>query len=930
MLSSFRILIVEDHPAHAERVVEQLRHAGFTPAWIRVDCENEFLEHLDPTLDLIFMNCAARAFATSRAIDLLHERGLDIPIIIVTDPANEPAALACLDLGAADYLLADRLARLEVIVRRALHQHYRPLQATQAGHVLGEQDVLHRAMLRSLTAHLAVLDQIGTVVAVNKPWDATPEDNMPTFARLTLGCNYLTICRAVSGAYAATARQIIAGIEAVLTDPQKRFAVEYLSHKAGEDQWFVLDITPLNGERRGVMIAHKEITKRKQIEQALSESEERFRLIAENTSELISLVDQEGQYLYVSPSFRSMLGYDPAELIGAPAFALVHPDDLAILQKEWAHFVSEGTGHVTVRYRQSDGIWRWIEASGNAVQKRDRFYMVGVGRDITKRKQAEEALAAERALLERRIKERTADLSAANAELARAARLKDEFLANMSHELRTPLNAILGLSEALQEAIYGELSERQAKTMQSIVDSGHHLLSLINDILDLSKIEAGKLILDIDNILLTDVCHSSLQFIRHAAHKKGITVSVSFDEAVTTLQADARRLKQILVNLLSNAVKFTPEGGVVGLQVAGDPNQHVVDLTIWDTGIGIPPNDLARLFQPFVQLDSRLSRQYEGTGLGLVLVARMAEMHGGSVTVTSVVGQGSRFKVRLPWSGPTDADGTAPLDSSGAKAHYAFRRALIIDDSPTTAALVAHYLDEMGMQAVIHAHGSGVIARTIEVEPDLIILDILLPDASGWEILTQLKAEPKTQHIPVLIASVTDDQAQAELLGAYACLVKPFTRQDIHDVLQHLGSQPAADTKIAPPRPAAKPRHGAAPLVLLAEDNELNIVTLCDYLRAKGFEVVVARNGAEVISRAHEIRPNVILMDIQMPGMDGLTATRHIRSDPELAAIPVIALTALVMPGDRERCLEAGVTAYLSKPVYLSELYTTIQKHLAV
>jgi signal transduction histidine kinase/CheY-like chemotaxis protein len=420
-----------------------------------------------------------------------------------------------------------------------------------------------------------------------------------------------------------------------------------------------------------------------------------------------------------------------------------------------------------------------------------------IQQELTERKRAEEALREERASLARRVEERTAELSVANAELARAVHLKDEFLATMSHELRTPLNAILGLSEALQEQVYGPLNERQLKSLRGIEESGHHLLALINDILDVSKIEAGKLELEVGPVSVVSVCQASLRLIKQAAHKKQLRVSSTFDRAVTTLEADGRRLKQILVNLLSNAVKFTPEGGTIGLEVVSDDECQVVHFAVWDTGIGISEEDMGRLFQPFVQLDSSLSRQYTGTGLGLSLVYRLTEMHGGSVSVESEVGQGSRFTVSLPWH-PADA------------------RLRTIDRRPRTA-------DE-----------------------------------------------------------------------------GPLT----------VSQQPPA-------------------IVLLAEDNEESINTLTDYLGAKGYRVVVARDGAEAIERARKERPDMILMDIQMPGMDGLEATRRLRADADLGTIPIIALTALAMPGDRERCLAAGVNEYLSKPVSLKGLVKAMEARLS-
>jgi PAS domain S-box-containing protein len=272
--------------------------------------------------------------------------------------------------------------------------------------------------------------------------------------------------------------------------------------------------------------------------------------------------------------------------------------------------------------------------------------------------------------LEERVAERTAELSgtaarllAANVDLEKAARLKDEFLASMSHELRTPLNAILVLSENLEENVYGPVTDKQFKSLKTIRESGQHLLALINDVLDLAKIGAGKVELVLDLVSVQDICKASLRLIGPAAAKKGLTTSLDLDPTVSTFTVDGRRLKQMLGNLLNNAVKFTPEGGAIGLEVAGDRRNGVVRFTVWDTGIGIAGEDTSRLFQPFIQLDARLSREYAGTGMGLNLVKRLVELHGGTVSVESALGKGSRFTVSLPWS-PAPADKAEAEDRS--------------------------------------------------------------------------------------------------------------------------------------------------------------------------------------------------------------------------------------------------------------------------
>ncbi len=449
--------------------------------------------------------------------------------------------------------------------------------------------------------------------------------------------------------------------------------------------------------------------------------------------------------------------------------------------------------------------------------------------ELVERMRAESALQEERGLLAQRVEERTFELKAANNKLTAALRTKDEFLATVSHELRTPLSAILLLTESMQKGVYGALGARHSDVLSTVKQSARHLLALINDILDMSKIESGMFELDMGPVSLPIICRNSLQLVEETAYKKQITLVQKIDQSIDRVNGDERRLLQILVNLLSNALKFTQEGGKVGLEVVGDIQNRLVYLTVWDTGIGIAKEDIAKLFQPFVQLDSKLSRQYEGTGLGLALVARLTEMHGGTVALTSEVGKGSRFTVTLPWA-PQQIE-LAPFARSSA-------------GSPS---------------AITKTH------------------EIFIPTANPTK--TGLDDKLGISQVP--------DQPQ---LG----------RNDNH----------------------------ASPLILLVEDNEIGIEAMQDYLMAYDYRVIVARTGEEAIAQTHQHHPDLILMDVQMPDMDGLEATTRIRAKQALTHIPIIALTALAMPGDRERCIKAGANEYLSKPVSMKQLVQVIQTQL--
>jgi signal transduction histidine kinase/ActR/RegA family two-component response regulator len=442
------------------------------------------------------------------------------------------------------------------------------------------------------------------------------------------------------------------------------------------------------------------------------------------------------------------------------------------------------------RLLQMNGTPTWFLSRGRVLGAvgDQALRLIGTITDIAERKQAE------------------AQLQITNAELVRANRLKDEFLANMSHELRTPLNAILGMTEGLQEKVFGTINPEQLKALQTIERSSSHLLSLINDILDLAKIGAGQLELDCSAIAVASLCNSSLAFIKQQALNKRIQLESKLPSHLPALLVDERRVRQVLINLLNNAVKFTPEGGQIILEVTPlRPPQTIdplpppfLELAVIDTGIGIAAENIDKLFQPFIQIDGALNRQYEGTGLGLSLVKRLVELHGGQVGVTSELGVGSRFTMTLPCteSQPIRASANFPSEA----------------------------------------------------------------DSSS--------------NVPVLKTSEM------------------------------------------------------SAVILLAEDNDANVSTISSYLKAKGYQLIFAKDGEEAIALAQSAQPDLILMDIQMPKLDGLEAIKQIRLAPLSASIPIIALTAFAMVNDRDRCLAAGANDYLSKPVKMKQLVTTIQQLL--
>ncbi len=542
----------------------------------------------------------------------------------------------------------------------------------------------------------------------------------------------------------------------------------------------------------GITGVARDITSRIRMEEELRSSREMWSTLFHRSPVPTSLIRVATRHIVdVNKAFEEWTGYTVEEVKGHAM------TEFGLFADEMQHartveeLLSKGQlNGAEVVTRMRTGEVRTVEVYATLVMLGEEQFLITKVLDVTDKKKAEEDLHQERALLTRRIEERTSELRQVNVALARASRLKDEFLASMSHELRTPLTGILGMAEALQMQVYGTLNERQAKAVRTIDESGHHLLDLINDILELSRIEAGKLVLQEDVVVVRDLCENALALVRQAASRKHQHLAVVHDERVRTMKADARRLKQVLVNLLGNAIKFTPDGGSVTLEVHGKAEAGRVVFVCKDTGIGIAAEDLTKLFQPFVQVDSSMSREFGGSGLGLSLAHRIVELHGGAIEVDSMPGKGSAFSVVLPWR-----DAGSVQDQAG---------------------------------------------------------------------------------ISATVASAADRT---------------------HD--------------------------GTRPLLLIADDNETTLSLFADYFQECGYEIAVAHNGADAIRSVDGRTPAVVLMDIQMPGVDGLTAIRSIREIEQRVGrprVPVIALTALTMPGDRERCLAAGADGYISKPVDLRTL----------
>jgi len=451
--------------------------------------------------------------------------------------------------------------------------------------------------------------------------------------------------------------------------------------------------------------------------------------------------------------------------------------------------------------RARDGTLTVVSYNATTFHDRDRRLqgVFAAARDMTELKRFEQTLRQK------------------NVELEGASRMKSEFLANMSHELRTPLNAIIGFSEVLKDGLVGTMTDQQRGFIGDIFNSGKHLLSLINDILDLSKVEAGKMILDLEPIEVSSLLSNSLSIVREKAAARGILVAMVADEGLGSIKVDVRKVKQIIYNLLSNAVKFTPEGGTVTLRarqisraevglvprpgngrsfpLADNEFTEFLEIGVSDTGLGISSEGLEGLFKPFSQIDSGLSRKFEGTGLGLAMVKLLAELHGGSVAVGSEVGDGSCFTVWLPLR--TAEGGLPGLARASAASVIAVPAgaptALVVEDDFNAADLIRVQLEAEGFEVLHAASGEAALVLALHQPLSLITLDINLPNMNGWDVLHRLKQMPALSGVPVVIISIVSDRSKGMALGAAAVMQKPISRQELCEALSDLGLFPVSN-----------------------------------------------------------------------------------------------------------------------------------------
>ncbi|MDB4979486.1 MAG: hypothetical protein JWM82_238 [Myxococcales bacterium] len=678
----------------------------------------------------------------------------------------------------------------------------------------------------------------------------------------------------------------------------------------------VVSVTALRdapGDVIGYLLIGTDNTARKQVEEERQKLDQRLRdqhfytrsLIESNIDALMA-TDPRGIITDVNKQMEALTGCTRDELIGAPFKNYFTDSNRA--EAAINRVLAEGkVTNYELTARARDGKETTVSYNATTFHDRDRRLqgVFAAARDVTELKRYEQTLQQK------------------NVELQSSSRMKSEFLANMSHELRTPLNAIIGFSEVLRDGLMGQMTDQQRGFIGDIFSSGIHLLSLINDILDLSKVEAGTMTLDLESVQVSSLFGNSLSIIRDKAAGRHIRLGMEANEDVGSFQADARKVKQIAYNLLSNALKFTVEGGEVILRAKRVPRVEVgvlagpwmgrafplvdsefvefLEISVTDTGIGIAPEGLQQLFKPFSQIDSGLARKYEGTGLGLAMVKLLADLHGGTVAVESEAGKGSRFTVWLPFRAAEEGVLTSVRVPAAPfiDVRSEVRTALVVEGDAKSAHLIRLQLEAEGF-TVLHAEtAEAALALAVQQPLSLITVDILLPEMNGWELLARLKELPALARIPVVIISIVADRNKGFALGAAGVMQKPISRQELYESLVQLGLVPRA--------------LGKGLRVLVVDDDPKAVDLIAVRMLDLASTVLRAYGGRDAIEIARRDLPDLIVLDLMMPDVNGFDVVEALSKRPDTGHIPILVVTAKKNTAEDVARLNGFVTAIMEK-----------------
>jgi PAS domain S-box-containing protein len=846
----------------AELCLRELARVGFDTGQAAAETPEEMAALLDrDRIDLVLTQYAAAGWNWRAGLEALRGRPEPAPLIVLAAEADSRLLMNCVLEGAADCLHTGELFRLPISAKQVL-------ELKSARHEPGARDVVRadlrfRQIFEASPDAILQVDREGRIALANSL--AATMFRFPAEELLGKPVDELVPDR------------FRAGHDGHRHHYQSRPAMRPMG--SGLDLWarrsdgseFPVDITlsPLDTkDGPQVMCVIRDVTERKRAEEALH----RQATLIEASHDAIIVRGVDGAILQWNAGAQEIYGWRVDEVTGQLTHTLFQtgfPVSLADLE---VALDRDGRWDGELRHTRRDGARIIVESRHLLVRSADGVpvAVLEVNRDITARKEAEASVAA----LNSKLASANKEMELRNREVERANRMKSDFLASMSHELRTPLNAIIGFSDLLAEQTAGSLAAKQLRFVNHIQQGARHLLALINDILDLSKVEAGRLELNRENVSVPVVLAEVLTSIRPAAAAKDIAVHSSIGTEVMVF-ADRIRFKQILVNLLGNAVKFTPEGGRIWVEAAERRGRLTVSVS--DTGLGIPLEEQEAIFDAFHQAGATTKGVKEGTGLGLAITKRLVEEHGGRIWVESEPGKGARLSFTIPAGRTWEMEAAADEgQASGAAPARDCPLVLVVDDEAPARELLTSWLEPAGYEIITAASCSEALAKAAEHAPDAITLNMLMPGKGGWDALYELKKTPVTANIPVIVVTVVDEPKVGLALGAAEYLVKPVDKQLLLEtVRRYIG-----------------PGSNGPAKVLVVDDESDTRELLKETLESGGFIPVLAANGKEALDALARLSVDAVLLDLMMPEMDGFELLLRMKEDSGLRHIPVLVLTA--------------------------------------
>jgi len=653
-----------------------------------------------------------------------------------------------------------------------------------------------------------------------------------------------------------------------------------------------------------------------QINQAILDHQEIAKAALDTAVDAIITINEHGHIELFNPAAEKIFGYSADELIGRNVSHLMPQPYRSEHDSYIQNFLTTGIKKIIgigreVSGMRKDGTVFPLELAVSQVRLKNRILFTGVIRDITERKAAENALQREidaRRTIEEALRRSNKKLEEQANELMEATRLKSEFLANMSHELRTPMNSIIGFTSRVIKKAGHLLPDKQLSNLAIVQRNANHLLQLINDVLDLSKIEAGKMEVFVEDITVKDLVQEVAELAQPLMGGKDIRLVSTIQDQSIHINSDTTKLKQVLINLVGNAAKFTEQGTITisanyvenaaKSMLELSDNHDYLELSITDTGVGMREEELQYIFEAFRQVDGSLTRKTGGTGLGLAITKNLVQLLGGKINVESKKNIGTRFKLYIP----TNADLMSQqslhiqsmVDIPKQILHREQVRVLCIDDNPEVLALLQGILTDEGFDVVSALSAEEGIRLAKQCQPSIITLDIVMPGRDGWEVLKELKQSDETKNIPVVAVTFTDEKGRAIKLGATDFLVKPITPEKLQNIFKKILSRP--------------PRN-----ILAVDDDESTLELIQQFLEDEQIIFRKAKNGSQALVCAREQKPDLILLDLIMPGMDGFETIQQLQKDSNLANIPVCVVTGKELTESEYEFLNNTVESVISK-----------------